>query len=232
MLNKLSAYAHRYQCSLFEALKKQETITTKNRNFIVLIEKLSKMIESDVSVKRLMSTLIKDIDMELVLFEEHGVQEGELRFERVKKLSLIIDVLKEEYETYTETFQMLNDEMANIKKESKERKVQLMTVHGSKGLEFEHVFIVGAVNGMMPSLNGEPNAIDKHEQYKNTNLEEERRLFYVAVTRAKDRLTISSPKYIHRFGSVSEYEPTMFLKGMGHLYKVKKLELVDRTYNA
>ena len=144
--------------------------------------------------------------------------------ERVKKLSMIIDVLKEEYGSYAETMQMLNDEMAHLNKEPKEKKVQLMTIHGSKGLEFEHVFIVGAVNGMMPSLHGEPEAIDKHEQFKNTNIEEERRLFYVAVTRAKDRLTISSPKYIHRFGSVSEYERTMFLDGLEHLYKVKKVD--------
>ena len=72
----------------------------------------------------------------------------------------------------------------------------------------------------MPSLHGIPETIDKHEQYKNTNIEEERRLFYVAVTRAKERLTISSPKFIHRFGSVSEYERTMFLDGLEDLYKV------------
>ena len=143
--------------------------------------------------------------------------------ERVKKLAMIIDTLKEEYGSYEETIQVLNDEMANLDKKPKERKVQLMTIHGSKGLEFEHVFIVGAVNGMMPSLHGEPEAIDRHEQYKNTNLEEERRLFYVAVTRAKDCLTIIAPKYIHRFGSVSEYERTMFLDGLGHLYSAKKV---------
>ncbi len=162
--------------------------------------------------------------MEMVLFEEHGIQEGEIRLERVKKLSMIIDVLKEEYGSYAETLTMLNDEMAHIKKEPKERKVQLMTIHGSKGLEFEHVFLVGAVNGIIPSLRGEPNAIDKHEQYRNTNIEEERRLFYVAVTRAKDCLTISSPKYIHRFGSVSEYARTMFLDGLEYLYEVKQVD--------
>ena len=73
---------------------------------------------------------------------------------------------------------------------------------------------------MMPSLHGIPETIDKHEQYKNTNIEEKRRLFYVAVTQAKERLTISSPKFIHRFGSVSEYERTMFLDGLEDLYKV------------
>jgi DNA helicase-2/ATP-dependent DNA helicase PcrA len=224
MVKKLAAYAHKHQCTLYEALKQQERISVANQNFIYLIDKLSYMMHQDVPVKRLMDTLIKGLDMEMTLFEEHGIQEGELRLERVKKLSVIIDVLKEEHGSYPEAMQMLNDEMANTNKESKENKVQLMTIHGSKGLEFEHVFIVGAVNGMMPSLHGEPDAIDKHEQYRNTNLEEERRLFYVAVTRAKDRLTISSPKYIHRFGSVSEYEPTMFLDGLQDLYKVVKTD--------
>jgi len=101
--------------------------------------------------------------------------------------------------------------------------IYMMSIHASKGLEFEHVFIVGAVNGMMPSMQGEPEAIDKHEQFKNTNLEEERRLFYVAVTRAKDQLMISSPKYVHRFGSVSEHERTMFLDGLEHLYKEEQV---------
>ena len=224
MVKKLAAQAYKNRCSLFEALKRQERISPANRNFIHLIETLSSMIRKDLTVKRLMDRLIKGIDMEMTLFKEHGIQEGELRMERVKKLSMIIDVLKEEYGSYAETMQMLNDEMAHLNKEPKEKKVQLMTIHGSKGLEFEHVFIVGAVNGMMPSLHGEPETIDKHEQFKNTNIEEERRLFYVAVTRAKDRLTISSPKYIHRFGSVSEYERTMFLDGLEHLYKVKKLD--------
>ena len=224
MMKKLALHAHRNQCSLLEALKQQERLSAANSHFITLIDTLSKMMKRDAPVKLLMSSLIKGIDLETVLFLEHGIQEGEIRMERVKKLSMIIDVLKEEHGRYEETMQMLNDEMANVDKKPKERKVQLMTIHGSKGLEFEHVFIVGAVNGMMPSLHGEPETIDKHEQYKNTNIEEERRLFYVAVTRAKECLTISSSKFIHRFGSVSEYERTMFLDGLEHLYKVKKID--------
>ncbi len=223
MMKKIALYAHRNQCSLFEALKQQERLSAANSHFISLIDTLSKMMKSDAPVKLLMSSLIKGIDLETVLFLEHGIQEGEIRMERVKKLSMIIDVLKEDYGSYTETMTMLNDEMANVDKKPKERKVQLMTIHGSKGLEFEHVFIVGAVNGMMPSLHGAPETIDKHEQYKNTSIEEERRLFYVAVTRAKECLTISSSKFIHRLGSVSEYEPTMFLDGLEHQYNVEQL---------
>jgi len=220
MLRKLEVFAYKHKCSLFEALQKQERITPSNREFIKFISILSYQIADDVPVKYLMETIEKGLDIEMNLFEEHGIQEGEIRLERVKKLGIIIDILKEEYSSYKETIGMLNDEMAHIKKEPKENKVQLMTIHGSKGLEFEHVFVVGAVNGMMPSLHGQPSNSDAEGAYKNTNIEEERRLFYVAVTRAKDRLTISSPKYIHRFGSVSEYERSMFLDGLQDLYKV------------
>ncbi len=225
MLNTIAASAHRDKCSLFEALKQQPKHNEGNQKFISLIEKLSSMMKQDMPVKVVMSALISELDIEYVLNIEHGILEGEVRSERVKKLSLIIDVLKEEQISYEATMQMLNDEMSNLKKETKENKVQLMTIHGSKGLEFEHVFILGAVNGMMPSLHGEPKDIDKHEQYCNTNLEEERRLFYVAVTRARDVLTISSPKYVHRYGSVSEYERTMFLDGMEDFYRVKQIDL-------
>lgn len=62
--------------------------------------------------------------------------------------------------------------------------IHLMTAHGSKGLEFEDVFIIGAVRGIFPNKG---------------DLEEERRLFYVAMTRARERLTISCPRTIEDF---------------------------------
>ena len=229
MQKKLALYAYRNHCSLFEALRQQEKLSVANSHFIALIDTLSGQMKSDAPVKQLMASLINGLDLEDVLFLEHGIKEGEIRLERVKKLSMIIDIFKEEYDSYEETMTMLNDEMENVEKKPKERKVQLMTIHGSKGLEFEHVFIIGAVTGMMPLLRGEPCAIDKHEQYKNTNIEEERRLFYVAVTRAKECLTISSSKFIHRVGSVSEYERTMFLDGLDHLYEVEKVDWQHRS---
>ena len=60
-------------------------------------------------------------------------------------------------------------------------KVYLMTAHGSKGLEFEEVFVIGVAKGMFPS---------------GKNIEEERRLFYVAITRAREYLNVSCPKEI------------------------------------
>lgn len=69
--------------------------------------------------------------------------------------------------------------------EVKEAKVTLSTIHGVKGLEFDKVYVINAVEGFMP------------HSASLGNLEEERRIFYVAITRAKEELTIYSPRLIH-----------------------------------
>ncbi len=223
-LHKLEALAyHSGGISLFEALKIQDSISGASKVFVDVILTLSQMMQDQKTVKQVMKYLMESLNIEFILHQEHGIQEGDIKFERVKKLSMIIDIMMEEYDSYSDTLSALNSEMENVKKEPNENKVQIMTIHGSKGLEFEHVFIIGAVNGMMPSLHGAPKAIDKNQEFKNTNLEEERRLFYVAVTRAKRHLIISSPKYVHRYGSVSEFERTMFLDGLEDMYVAKKL---------
>lgn len=223
-LNNLAAVAyHSGRISLFEALRAQDRISGANKVFVDGILKLSQMMKENKTVKQVMKYLMDSLNIEFILHQEHGIQEGDIKFERIKKLSTIIDIMMEEFNSYSDTLSVLNAEIVNVKKEPNENKVQIMTIHGSKGLEFEHVFIIGAVNGMMPSLHGEPKAIDKNQEFKNTNLEEERRLFYVAVTRAKECLTISSPKYAYRFGSVSEYERTMFLDDLEDMYIVKQL---------
>ncbi len=76
--------------------------------------------------------------------------------------------------------------MASVKDpDEKEAKVTLSTVHGVKGLEFEKVFVINVVEGYMPHA------------ASMENLEEERRIFYVAITRAKEELNIYSPRFIH-----------------------------------
>ncbi len=76
--------------------------------------------------------------------------------------------------------------------------VKLMTIHGSKGLEFPTVFLIGMNEGTFPSRN-------------TMDMEEERRLAYVAVTRAKDNLIISSTKTASSWGKTEECEPSRFI---------------------
>jgi DNA helicase-2/ATP-dependent DNA helicase PcrA len=92
--------------------------------------------------------------------------------------------------------------MSNVSdKPAKERdadKVHLMTVHGSKGLEFDEVYIIGAAQGTFPSRG---------------NLEEERRLFYVAITRAREYLNISCPRAMADWnGNVAATERSQFIR--------------------
>ena len=87
--------------------------------------------------------------------------------------------------------------------DSSKGKVNLMTIHASKGLEFPVVFIAGAEEGIIPHAR----SIEESEE----NIEEERRLFYVAITRAQDKLYISSCRQRRKIQSVTECEPSRFL---------------------
>jgi len=82
--------------------------------------------------------------------------------------------------------------------------VSLMTVHAAKGLEFPHVFIVGMEEGLLPH----------HQSQSDTGLEEERRLAYVAMTRACQTLTFSFAERRKRGGEIINCEPSRFLKEM------------------
>jgi len=80
--------------------------------------------------------------------------------------------------------------------------VSLMTVHAAKGLEFRHVFIVGMEEGLLPH----------HQSQSDAGVEEERRLAYVAMTRARQTLTFSFVDRRKRGGEVISCEPSRFLK--------------------
>lgn len=82
-------------------------------------------------------------------------------------------------------------------------KVSLMTIHASKGLEFPVVFIAGAEDGIIPHAR----SMEEGEE----NIEEERRLFYVAITRAQHKLFISACRRRKKMQSVVEAEPSRFL---------------------
>ncbi|WP_038249068.1 ATP-dependent helicase [Ghiorsea bivora] len=91
---------------------------------------------------------------------------------------------------------------ADDKDDDPQGQVRLMTVHAAKGLEFSHVFVVGMEDGGFPHKNA----------VAENRLEEERRLMYVAMTRARFRLTLSYAKSQRKFGQVEKMGPSPFLK--------------------
>ncbi len=102
--------------------------------------------------------------------------------------------------TYLQTITLLTD--ADEKNEGTDY-ITLMSVHAAKGLEFKSIFVTGMEEGLFPSFMAleDPNGLD-----------EERRLFYVAITRAKEFLTISFAQNRYRYGQIRVSEPSRFLE--------------------
>jgi len=90
----------------------------------------------------------------------------------------------------------------DIKDDQNGDKVNLMTVHSAKGLEFPYVFVVGLEENLFPSI---------QSLNSRTDLEEERRLFYVAITRAQQKLTLSYAENRYRWGNLIMCEPSRFI---------------------
>jgi DNA helicase-2/ATP-dependent DNA helicase PcrA len=100
-----------------------------------------------------------------------------------------------------------------------EEKVTLMTIHSSKGLEFKHVYVVGMEENLFPSqlsLSSRP------------ELEEERRLFYVAITRAEEQLTLSYATSRFKYGNLIPCEPSRFLEEIDPRYLDMSAAMVKR----
>jgi DNA helicase II / ATP-dependent DNA helicase PcrA len=104
---------------------------------------------------------------------------------------------------YLQTVTLLTDADNN---QNEEDNITLMSVHSAKGLEFKSVFVTGMEEQLFPSFMSveDPNGLD-----------EERRLFYVAITRAKELLTLTYCKTRYRYGQLREGKPSRFLEEIG-----------------
>ena len=136
-----------------------------------------------------------------------GTEEDLERLENLQELVTLCT--KYDYLTPTEAVEKLLEEAA-LQSDQDEMKeaanaVKLMTIHASKGLEFEHVFITGLEQDLFPHMRLNQEAISESEA------EEERRLFYVALTRAKKRLYLTYAGVRSIFGSKRMNVPSEFL---------------------
>ena len=108
---------------------------------------------------------------------------------------------------YLSEISLLTDQ--DNEKEEESSKVTLMTIHSAKGLEFKNVFVVGLEENLFPS----PMSMDSLR-----GLEEERRLFYVAITRAEEHCFLSFAKSRFKFGKMEFSNPSRFLKDIDACY--------------
>lgn len=178
--------------------------------FTSLIESNSTMLGGKGLSKKVRA-LVEEINYWDFLILENPKSEKAARFKYLNVESLINSI--EQWENNpdndgkTSLYDYLNritllsrDDMDN---EGDKGKVNLMTIHASKGLEFPVVFIAGAEDGIIPHAR----AIEEDEK----NVEEERRLFYVAITRARDKLFISSCSKRKKMTAVVDSQPSRFL---------------------
>ena len=114
----------------------------------------------------------------------------------------------EKLENYLEDVALLTDQ-DNDKDEDK-NKVTLMTVHSAKGLEFKNVFVVGMEENLFPS--------NQSGDKKPEALEEERRLFYVAITRAEQNVCLSFANQRYKWGNLDFCNPSRFLEELDEKY--------------
>lgn len=133
--------------------------------------------------------------------------EGMSRYENVQELLNAIKEFTDDKEREDKSLSAFLQEVTLLtdedRSDSNEEAVTLMTIHMAKGLEFNHVYIVGMEEDLFPS---------QMMLSSRADLEEERRLFYVAITRAKKKLTLSYALNRYRFGRLKNCEPSRFLE--------------------
>lgn len=212
-VDRVRDYAQRANISLFETVKKSDRI-----------ESISKGTKSKLAVfANMIAQFRKDIEGEVAplaerIFKESGLAEsfaaegaeGLVASENVNELiNSAADYDKQAEEPslvdYLQQISLFSDADAY---DPDSESVKLMTLHAAKGLEFENVFIVGVEEGLLPHERSSA-AVDEEE------LEEERRLFFVGITRAIARLYISYARYRTIRGQGLRTIPSQFLFELG-----------------
>lgn len=213
-LQKLGQLAEQKSLSLFKAAfdyditeilppKRLESLQT----FVNWFKQLSDTIEQDPMSA--VYELLHGIDYESWLYETSpSPVAAQMRMKNVEQLVSWLDAMLKgddiDEPTTLEQAVMrftLRDMLERNENEEEQDEVQLMTLHASKGLEFPYVYLVGMAEGLLPHQV----SIDED------NIEEERRLAYVGITRAQQVLTFSYSTERKQYGDVSYLEPSRFL---------------------
>lgn len=204
LMSDLDIHAKANNMTLLEALRVHPSATqgyqAKNvQDFFYVVEQLTKLVNEGASPKEVVKMAISLTD-----YKQHikntslEKEKADAKIENLNKLSKIAS-------RYKDVRKMLLSiqEMEQRKEEKKKKGVQLMTVHASKGLEFDKVFVPSMVQEVFP-----------HKKAIETlNVEEERRLYYVASSRARDFLQISTykTKLDEESETVISVEPSEFI---------------------
>ncbi|MEP6845988.1 MAG: 3'-5' exonuclease, partial [Panacibacter sp.] len=227
-IDKTILYANEKDITMWEVLERAKEFGFKAgtleaiENFVLLIRSSQSMMVKH-NAYEIAFHVGKQTNFVKELFNDKST-EGLARYENIQEL---LNSIKEWIETpsneedgevgdkslggYLQQITLLTDA---DQKDPNADVVKLMTVHAAKGLEFHCVFVAGLEETLFPS----GMSINTREE-----LEEERRLFYVAITRAKSRLWLSYANTRYRFGSLVQNEPSRFIEEMPE-------DFIDRSF--
>ena len=215
-LAKLTIAAEREACSLWETCQKLQTIESglnnatirKITDFTILVNSFA-VIAKQQDAFDLVAHVAKTVGLIKVLGEDK-TPEGVTRYENVQELLNGIKDFTEQQKEIVDGDPTLAGFLADValltdrdnEVDDGTPKVSMMTIHLAKGLEFPYVYIVGLEENLFPSMMSSGSRIE---------LEEERRLFYVALTRAEKRAHITYAHTRYRWGKLIDCEPSRFI---------------------
>ena len=223
-LNKISIQSNKLNVSDYKFIKdfsKDSEIfnkSTKNRllEFIVLIESLK--IKNEVTN---VFEMTKEVLKKSGLYKHFNDDESIDGINRIQNIEELLNGIKDfidndvsEEKTVSSFLQSVALITDQDNEEQDSNKVQLMTVHLAKGLEFPYVYIVGMEENLFPSA---MNLNSRNE------LEEERRLFYVALTRAEKKVFLSYVLSRYRWGKLIDSEKSRFIDEIDSLYRSENM---------
>ncbi|MEZ8968237.1 ATP-dependent DNA helicase Rep [Vibrio breoganii] len=215
-LEKLGSYANMRGKSLFEAsfeLGLEQTLAGKGleslRRFTEWLVRVGDNAERGNTVEAVRS-LVRDIKYEDWLYETSASPKAaEMRMKNVSDLYtwIVADLEGDNYDKEEKTLKevvqrlTLRDMMERGEDDAEADQVQLMTLHASKGLEFPYVYLMGAEEGILPH----------QTSIEEDNVEEERRLMYVGITRAQKELSFTVCKERRQYGELIKPTQSRFL---------------------
>ena len=236
-LEKIQIYSNENNLTLFEVLENINNYEinvnkgTKEKLFdFFRMIKSFQISNENLNALEILNEVLKRVGI-VNLLKNEGTPEAISRIENIEELiNAVQDFIEGQKETvdssgslseFLEDVALITDldkEVDNTKP-----KVSLMTIHLAKGLEFSHVYIVGLEEDLFPSALSSTTRSD---------LEEERRLFYVALTRAMKKVTISYSKTRYRWGKLNDCEPSRFISEIKEKYiKSIKSNFKNRNFN-
>ena len=236
-IDKLIIAANHYNRPLFDIVKHIDKLDLKInagtkgklKNFAEMIQSFT-IQASKANAFEIADTIVKQTKIVKDL-EADGTPEGVSKVENVQELlngiKYFIDDAKEKgledsLAVFLEDVALKTDHDSD--KEGDEPMVSLMTIHLAKGLEYPYVYVVGMEESLFPSA---------MSMNTRSELEEERRLFYVALTRAEQQAYLSFANTRYRWGKLTDAEPSRFLEEIDDKYLeyLTPKKLAPRTNN-